>query len=343
MIELKKITKYFKNANTLMPAIENVSLSIKANELTGIIGKSGAGKSTLLRCMNLLEKPDQGEVWINNQCLSKLNQTELRHARRQVGMIFQHFNLLSTQNVFENIALPLKFENTPEKDIKHKVNELIQLVGLQEQVNRYPSQLSGGQKQRVAIDRALANDPSVLLCDEITSALDPETTDVILDLLKHIQQKRQIAIAFITHDMNVINKVADRVIVLEQGKVVEEKNILDFFKKPTSKVGQQLVDSCMSTPIPKELSKKLLSKPGVNQLAFFRVQFLGHPTMEPIIFQLTQQHQIEINIYQARLDYIQQETIGTLLISIKGNLDEIEMALQFFNKKHCRTTLLGYQ
>jgi D-methionine transport system ATP-binding protein len=241
MIHLKNISKTYRTRDGAFHALKNINLHIKAGETVSIIGQSGAGKSTLVRLINLLERPSQGQVVVNNQELTTLSNGELRRTRQQIGMIFQHFNLLSSRNVFDNIALPLELNHTPRAVIQQKVQNLLALTGLSDKRNAYPSALSGGQRQRVAIARALAASPNILLCDEATSALDPETTRSILALLKDLQQQLQLTLVMITHDLEVVKQISDQVVVLHAGEIVERTSVSDLFLSPQSDAAKKLI------------------------------------------------------------------------------------------------------
>ncbi|WP_407717533.1 methionine ABC transporter ATP-binding protein [Inconstantimicrobium porci] len=243
MIELKNVSKTFAKGKEHVKAVDNVSLSIKDGEIYGIIGFSGAGKSTLVRCINLLEKPDCGEVIVDNIDLMKLKEKELRKVRQHIGMIFQHFNLMKSRTVFDNVAYPLRHTGLSKEDIKEKVSSLLNLVELEDKAASYPSQLSGGQKQRVAIARSLANNPDILLCDEATSALDPQTTLSILKLLKSVNKKLNITIVVITHEMEVIKEICDTVAVVEDGHVVEQGSVFDVFSDPKQQITKKFIST----------------------------------------------------------------------------------------------------
>ncbi len=342
MIKINNVTKTYTHNNQVHHALQSINAEVSENEIIGIIGKSGAGKSTLLRCLNALEKPDQGEVWVNDQNLAMLSTNELTQARQRIGMIFQHFNLLSSKNVFDNIALPLQLKRQPKIEINRTVKTLIQLVGLQDHTHKYPSQLSGGQKQRVAIARALVNDPSVLLCDEFTSALDPETTRGIIKLLKKIQRERQITIVFITHDIEVIKQFADRVWVIDEGKLIEDQTVANLFKSPQTTFTQELIQASLEGELPSELKKRILPAQKTSDQAVIRIKFYGHPAVEPIIDRMIRQHNLRVNLYQAHLETIQKETIGTMLLSAQGDAHDLVSALLFLKKQTCQTQIVGY-
>ena len=241
MIELKNISKDFGSGEKAVHAVRDVSLSIGSGEIFGIIGFSGAGKSTLVRCINLLERPSSGSVFVAGQDLTALSAKDLRAARKKIGMIFQHFNLMPSRTVAGNVAYPLKGSGLSKEDIQKKVATLLELVGIGDKADAYPSQLSGGQKQRVAIARALANDPQVLLCDEATSALDPQTTKAILHLLKHLNETLGITIVLITHEMAVVKEICDRVAVMEYGRVVEQGEVFTVFAEPKQDITKSFI------------------------------------------------------------------------------------------------------
>ena len=239
MIYLKNICKTFIDDNKKeVHAVNDVSLTINDGDIFGIIGFSGAGKSTLVRCINLLERPTSGTVEVDGKDLTKLSEKELRESRKKIGMIFQHFNLFPSRTIFGNVAFPLQGSGLSKEEIAAKVRNLLELVGISEKENAYPSQLSGGQKQRVAIARALANDPDILLCDEATSALDPQTTKAILDLLKDLNKKLGITIVVITHEMAVVKEICNKVAVMEKGRVVEEGDVFSIFANPQEALTQ---------------------------------------------------------------------------------------------------------
>ncbi|HEY5524430.1 MAG TPA: ATP-binding cassette domain-containing protein, partial [Clostridium sp.] len=243
MIDIQNLNKSYKDKNSTVEALRNISIHVNKGDIFGIIGYSGAGKSTLIRCINLLERPDSGKVIINGADITKLSEKNLRKPRQKIGMIFQHFNLLQYSTIYQNVAFPLLYTGINKKDIKKKVYELLELVGLTDKALSYPSQLSGGQKQRVAIARALANDPQILLSDEATSALDPQTTDSILNLLGKLNKKLNLTIVIITHQMAVIKEVCNRVAVIDNGEIVEQGTSIEVFIKPKHPTTRKFVDS----------------------------------------------------------------------------------------------------
>ena len=246
MIELKNVSKTFKTNQKEVQAVKNVNLTVDAGEIFGVIGYSGAGKSTLVRCINLLERPTEGQVIIENTDLTQLKEKELRTERQNIGMIFQQFNLLASRTAYQNVEFPLKGRGYSKEEIREKVESLLDLVGIADKANTYPSELSGGQKQRVAIARALATDPKILLCDEATSALDPQTTKSILKLLKEVNRKLGITIVIITHEMEVIKEICHRVAVMEDGYVVELNDVVSVFSNPQAQITKEFIRSTSS-------------------------------------------------------------------------------------------------
>lgn len=257
MIQLKNISKQFEVKGKKITALDNVNLEVPRGTIYGVIGASGAGKSTLIRCVNLLERPTIGQVIVDGQDLTAMSDKELIHARRNIAMIFQHFNLLSSQTVFENVALSLRLSNTPKEQVEKKVNELLDLVGLTDRKDVYPANLSGGQKQRVAIARALASDPHVLLCDEATSALDPATTQSILQLLKDINKRLGLTILLITHEMEVVKRICDRVAVIDKGQLIESGSVSEIFSNPKTELAQKFIQSTFHFELPQEYTEQL--------------------------------------------------------------------------------------
>ena len=256
MIELKNVSKVFYKHKAPVNALSDVSLAVSAGEIFGVIGSSGAGKSTLIRCINLLERPTSGQVIVNGQVLSALGARQLVLARRDIGMIFQHFNLLSSRTVFSNIAFPLELSHTPKPEIDRRVRELLALVGLEDKIHDYPVSLSGGQKQRVAIARTLASSPKVLLCDEATSALDPETTLSILSLLKDINRRFRITILLITHEMNVVRAICDRVAVISEGRLIEQGLVREVFSHPQAELTRRFISAALAFGLPLDHEKE---------------------------------------------------------------------------------------
>lgn len=292
MIELKHITKVYGN----FKALDDVSLTIKDGEIYGIVGQSGAGKSTLVRCINMLEPPTTGEVLINGKDMMKLSKAELRSERKGIGMIFQHFNLLSSRTVAGNIAFPLELANVPKAEQKKRIDDILEMVGLTEYKDKYPAQLSGGQKQRVGIARAIVSNPSVLLSDEATSALDPETVKSILQLLKDINKKLGITIIMITHQMEVIKEIAERVAVIEHGRIIEEGSVVDLFTNPQTSTLKKFVGSVMSSEVPEQLSHMDIhaDKENADDQTVLSLSFRGDVANEPIIANLIKKYNLDV-------------------------------------------------
>ncbi|MBM7715667.1 methionine ABC transporter ATP-binding protein [Siminovitchia sp. FSL H7-0308] len=327
MIELAGISKTFKGKQGSIHALKNVSLSVKKGEIYGVIGYSGAGKSTLIRCVNLLEKPDTGSVKVKGIDLTKLSTKKLREARSNIGMIFQGFNLLKTATVYENIALPLKLAGFSKKEVEERVKKYIKIVGLDEKHHAYPAELSGGQKQRVAIARALAFEPEVLLSDEATSALDPDTTEAILELLLKINKELGITILLITHEMNVIQRICDRVAVMEKGEVIEEGKTKDLFTSPQHPTTKRFVSNLFTHKIPNDMLEKLNESGQVVTLSFF-----GESSGEPALATVTKKFDIYPNILSGSITHLKEDTFGQLVVHMKGDPAEIHKAIRYLEQ-----------
>lgn len=329
MIELKGITKIYRTKKTATPALSGLNLSVRKGEIFGVIGHSGAGKSTLIRCINLLERPTDGEVWVGGVELTKLGKRELQQQRRKIGMIFQHFNLLSSATVYDNIAFPLTLIGTPKAAIAEKVNELLALVGLEEHRDKYPAQLSGGQKQRVGIARALASEPDVLLCDEATSALDPQTTDSILKLLLDINKRFQLTILLITHEMHVIQSICDRVAVIHQGGIVEEGPVTEVFLKPKHPVTREFIHRESGD----EGLKLATSVPHPEWSKLVKITFLGAKTYESVLSQVVRETGVNFAILQGTISAIKDIPYGQLTVSFEGEDDRVERTLSLLRER----------
>ncbi len=327
-IKIRGLKKIYESDSGAVKALENVDLDVKKGEIYGIIGLSGAGKSTLVRCINLLERPTEGSIEIDGTEVTELTGSELRKLRSSLGMIFQHFNLLSQRTVERNISFPLEIANIPKKERKERVLELLDLVGLSDKRKAYASQLSGGQKQRVAIARALANNPKVLLCDEATSALDPSTTKSILELLKDINQKLDLTIVIITHEMAVIKEICDNVAVIEDNQIVEAGPVIEVVSSPKT-----------------EAAKKLLgyyenALPAINGLhqnkndfsIRIKVTFKGQSALKPVISNIARQYQIDANILSGNIGFIKGEPLGNLVLELSGKKALVEKGLDYLNE-----------
>ncbi len=342
MITLEHLNKTYKVKGQTLPALIDINLQVAPGEIFGVIGKSGAGKSTLIRCVNLLEKPSSGRVIVDGKDLTKLPASALRQARHRMGMVFQHFNLLQSRTVFRNIALPLELLGYDKAAIKQAVLPLLDLIGLQERAQAYPSQLSGGQKQRVAIARALATKPQVLLCDEMTSALDPETTVSILNLIKDINEAMGLSILLITHEMDVIKMVADQVAVIDEGRIIEQSDVVNLFKNPQTEIARNFTQSALHARLPKPLQDKLQTDVVVDGYAIIRIAFIGQSAGEPVIDDLIRHYRVQVNILQANLEFLHHDTIGMMVIAAKGNAQDLHQALNFLSEQDLGIEVLGY-
>lgn len=334
MIKLENIDVTFKQGVKVVNAVKNVSLHVEPGDIYGIIGYSGAGKSTLVRTINLLQRPTKGNVVVNGVNLLKLKPKGLRATRKKIGMIFQHFNLMNTLSVFDNVAFPLKKSGKTKSEIEQKVLSLLELVGLEDKVNSYPRQLSGGQKQRVAIARALANDPDVLLCDEATSALDPKTTYSILELLQKVNVQLGITIVIITHEMQVVKEICNKVAVMEEGEVIEQGSVLEIFTNPERDLTKDFIDTAthINQGIETVLShEQLLNLQEGDYLV--KISFVGASTGEPLITKLSTQFQVAANILFANVEIIQDTPVGTLLVGLSGEKSGIENALSYIKEQ----------
>ena len=331
MIDLRGITQIYPGPQGPVEALRGIDLHITPGEVFGIIGRSGAGKSSLVRVINLLNRPTKGEVIVAGRDLTQLNDAQLRAARRDIGMVFQHFNLLSSRTVFDNAALPLELAGMDKAAIRERVNPLLELVGLSALADRYPSQISGGQKQRVGIARALASRPKVLLSDEATSALDPETTRSILDLLRKVNQELGLTVVLITHQMQVIKQVADRVAVIDAGRIVEQGPVIDVFTRPQQAITKSLIDEIVPQELPasvldhvRHLSRQLQGG-GVGQL--LRLSYSGERAYQPILSRLIREHGLDLSILHGQIDEIQDQTFGSLAVYASGEGARLQTAI----------------
>ncbi|MGA2655021.1 MAG: methionine ABC transporter ATP-binding protein [Gammaproteobacteria bacterium] len=341
MIQLQGISKTYLHHNKPLQALQHIDLTVQKGEIFGIIGLSGAGKSTLLRMVNLLESPTEGQVIIDGQILNAEKADALRATRQQIGMIFQHFNLLNSENVFNNIALPLKFAHWPSDKIQTRVEELLALVGLTEKRHAYPAQLSGGQKQRVAIARALALSPKILLCDEATSALDPHTTHNILQLLQEINRKLNLTILLITHEMAVIKHICHHVAVLDQGHLVETGSVIDIFIHPEHQVTRRFVERDMGLTLPEDIQAKMQATANGIALPLLKLAFRGESALRPLIAEVMTHCNTGVNILLANMQVIQNETMGVTILMLQ-NPNAEQAALTFLQSVGVRVEVLGY-
>ncbi|MFS0574761.1 methionine ABC transporter ATP-binding protein [Sporosarcina sp. 179-K 3D1 HS] len=322
MIQIKNLSKEYKTKGGIVKGVDNVTLEIHTGEIFGIVGYSGAGKSSLLRCMNLLEKPTSGTVLVDDLNLIKLKGRALRQARLKIGMIFQHFYLISQKTVFENIAFALHAAKMPANQVEARVTELLEMVGLADKRNVYPAQLSGGQKQRVGIARALANNPSVLLCDEATSALDPNTTTSILRLLKKINRELKITIVLITHEMNVVKEICDRMAIMQDGKVIEEGQVYDIFSDPKQPLTKEFISSVVSFDVPDAILETCTG-------TLVKVIFKGDVAVKSVISDTMQHFNVKGNFLHGSIEYIQESPLGTFLMELQGDPQEIQKAIDY--------------
>ncbi|MDY0394507.1 methionine ABC transporter ATP-binding protein [Virgibacillus halophilus] len=324
MIAFENVSKTFRLEKREVQAVRDVTLTVEEGEIFGVIGFSGAGKSTLLRLVNMLERPTKGTITIHGVDISTLTPKELRQRRRNIGMIFQNFNLFQSRTVAGNIAYPLKLAGWTKAKIKERVNELLRFVGLSDKATDYPDQLSGGQKQRVGIARALATSPDVLICDEATSALDPETTAEILRLLKKVNKEFGITILLITHEMYVIQSICHRVAVMENGQVIETGDVFDVFTDPQHSTTQRFIQSVQQDLPSPHILQDWRAKGGKK---LYRVLFKGSITNDAVLSQVTQKHYIHFNIVYGSVKELQEKLFGNLLISFAGDADRIHDAL----------------
>lgn len=332
-IKFENISKTFQTADNEVKAVQNVNLEIKSGEVFGIVGFSGAGKSTLVRMLNGLEKPTEGKILIHSKRVDNLAGRDLREQRKKIGIIFQHFNLLWSRTVLENITFPLEIAHVPKNERIEKAKKLAELVGLGDRLHAYPNQLSGGQKQRVGIARALANDPEILISDEATSALDPQTTEEVLDLLEDINRKLNLTIVIITHEMHVIRRLADKVAVMETGKVIEEGPVSEVFTHPQQDLTKRFVNAEVdtnNTPDVKEVVNQLLEKYPHGQLVELR--FHGDQVQLPVVSELVRQFpEVQLSILEGSIHQLADKarTIGTLFVQLVGSDEDIQEALKF--------------
>ena len=343
MIILENVAKTYNSKRGDIEALKSTNLHIKPGEIFGIIGLSGAGKSTLVRCINMLETPTTGRVIVDGKELTAMSATQLRKARQNIGMIFQHFNLLASRTVYDNIAFPLEIQGMDKALIAKKVDALLDLVGLKDRSHHYPSQLSGGQKQRVGIARALASDPKVLLCDEATSALDPQTTKSILDLLKDINKRLHITIVLITHQMQVVKEVCDRVAVIENGDIIEEGTMFDIFTNPQKATTKEFVSSIQNNELP-DMIKNMPMTPTYTEGShpLIRLSFIGESAGEPVMSTLIKKYDVDVNILLANLESIKDTPYGSLLIELQGDNEHIKNAMNFLDEKQLKVEVIGY-
>lgn len=342
MISLKDVSVTFTQPNKeTVQAVKNVSLEVDKGDVYGIVGYSGAGKSTLVRVINLLQRPTSGSVVVNQTELTALPAKALREKRKTIGMIFQHFNLMDSRNVFDNVDFSLKYAGISKQERRQKVTELLSLIGLEEKARSFPSQLSGGQKQRVAIARALANDPEILLCDEATSALDPKTTLQILALLKKLNRKLGLTIVIITHEMQVVKEICNKVAVMENGEIIEQGKSVQIFSQPAKPLTKDFIRT--ATHIDQAL-ETILGSAKFSSLAanewLVELSYVGDQTNEPLIAQLFSRYQVTTNILYGNVEILQDVPIGSLIVSLSGEYGQRKRALDFLADQGVYTNII---
>lgn len=332
MIEFQHVSKAFKTRAGTVYGLKDVNLTINDGEIYGVIGFSGAGKSTLLRMVNALEKPTEGKVVIDGKDISALPYEELRQTRKRIGMVFQSFNLLESRTVAENIELPMILNKVPKEERDKRIKDLLQFVSLTDRKDAYPSQLSGGQKQRVGIARALATNPSILLSDEATSALDPDTTEQILQLLLKVNRELHITILFVTHEIDVIQKICDHVAVMEQGRIVEQGSVLDVFSDPKQPMTKRFVSTVIPNKIPKAVVAEI--KKWTKPYKLFRLRFLGPQAAKDGFYHMNRDLNIDTNILFGSVTELQGTALGLFIISVIDEDNAVEKAKQYMTDHH---------
>ncbi|EPF72770.1 methionine ABC transporter ATP-binding protein [Acinetobacter indicus] len=340
MIQFKNISKHYQLKGQTIRALDQVNLQIPDGSIFGIIGYSGAGKSTLIRLINLLERPNEGQVIINNTDFTALSAKALRQERANIGMIFQHFNLLQTKTVAANIEMPMKLLGWSAAEREKRLNELLEFIDLKHKKDAYPDELSGGQKQRVGIARALANHPKILLCDEATSALDPQTTQSVLELLKKINREQGITIVMVTHEMDVIESVCDYVAVMEHGQVIETGSTLAIFSQPQHPTTKNFIQTVLQQQLPVNILNNLENQ---NQHSIYCLKFLGKSAQETVIQAVIKQFDLSLNILFANMTEINGAVIGQMFIQLLGDPAIIQQALQFLEQNGVQVEQAGVQ
>ncbi|MGE1061498.1 ATP-binding cassette domain-containing protein [Megasphaera paucivorans] len=330
MINFVNISKTFTVKRQKIKALQHVSLQISDGDIFGVIGFSGAGKSTLLRMVNALEIPTEGRMEVDGRDINALDFSELRKVRKKIGMIFQEFNLLESKSVYDNVAIPLILNHVDKKLIQKRVTELLSFVELSDKALAYPSQLSGGQKQRIGIARALANNPSILLCDEATSALDPETTESILQLLKRINKKLNITILIVTHEIHVIQSICNRVAVMEHGSVVETGTVLEVFSNPQQNMTKRFVQTVIPDEIPPSIVETLHDD--VRNYRLLKIRFLGNNAKRNIVYYINTHYKVETNILFASVNELQQTVLGIFIVQVIGDDSEINQVISYIER-----------
>jgi D-methionine transport system ATP-binding protein len=344
MLRFERVAKIYPayRDKPSVQALQDIDFAVPRGSITGVIGRSGAGKSSLVRLINGLEKPTAGRVVVDGRDISVLSGRDLRLAQRSIGMIFQHFNLLSSRTAADNIALPLEIAGWSKADIAIRVSELLELVGIADKYDRYPSELSGGQKQRVGIARALATRPNVLLSDEATSALDPQTTRSILDLLANINHELGVTIVLITHEMSVVRQLAREVVVIDAGHIIEHGHVAEIFTHPRHPITQNFLAEVLGDSIPVSLTSRLDPKPVQGGQAVIRVQLRGTGAGDTIVARLARELAIDVALLAARVDEIGGQHVGSLTLGIPGDEDRTRRVLSWLSQHLLFVERLGY-
>ncbi|MFG1241306.1 methionine ABC transporter ATP-binding protein [Xanthobacter sp. V7C-4] len=344
IIRFEKVAKIFaaRGSNAQVAALSDITLDVPEGAILGVIGRSGAGKSTLIRLVNGLERPSSGRVTVDGVDIGALDEKALRAERRSIGMIFQHFNLLARRTAFDNVALPLEIAGVPRREIKARVEPLLELVGLSDKRDRYPAELSGGQKQRVGIARALATRPRVLLSDEATSALDPETTNQILALLRKVNAELNLTVLLITHEMAVIKAVADRVAVIDGGRIVEEGATYSVFAAPQHATTRSFLSALTGQSLPPELADRLKPVPAEGREAVLRIVFTGNHASDPVLSRVSRLLSVDVNIIQAQVDEIAGAPFGVIIVSVPGDAATVSAVVNAVERLHLSAEVLGY-
>jgi D-methionine transport system ATP-binding protein len=341
IVHFRNVNKTYSTKDQTVTALRDINLEINQGEIFGIIGLSGAGKSTFLRSINRLEIPQSGSIRVGDTEMTTLTGKALRAARRKIGMIFQHFNLLASRTVFGNIAFPLEVAGVAPADIKQRVLELAELVGLSDKLNNYPAQLSGGQKQRIGIARALANHPDILLSDEATSALDPQTTHSILKLLRDLNQRLGLTIILITHQIEVIKEICDSVAILENGRIIESGPVVDIFADPQTDIARDFIRTATNDKIPENLQALIQAQNDAANGQLLRIFFRGGAAKEPMITSLIRNFNLVVNILYANLDFVHDTPFGSIIVNLDGARENIGAATAFLQEQGCRIEVLN--
>lgn len=329
IISFENLSKRYEKKGQTFVALDNVTFKVNKSDVYGLIGFSGAGKSTLLRMVNALETPTEGKVFVKGVDLTSLKEGKLREVRKDIGMIFQEFNLLETKTVFDNIAIPLVLRHESKQKIKSRVEELLKFVGLEDKAKALPGELSGGQKQRVGIARALATEPEILLCDEATSALDPDTTESILNLLARVNKELNVTILFVTHTIRVVQKLCNKVAILEHGKLVENGSVIDIFSKPKSTIAKRFVETVIPSKIPESIVAEL--KKYEANYKVIRIFFHAEHATDDVIWQINAKLGVHTNVMFASVTELQGRVLSIITLQLTGNEEDFKKVEDYIN------------